>query len=232
MTSSGRGGFDPWADRYEEALARGLALSGEGRDYFALRRIEFLAGILAGLGRRPASVLDFGCGTGETVPVIRSAFQPGRVVGVDSSEASIRLARDRICLEGVTFATLDEWQPSADFELAYVNGVFHHVPEGERGLVMGRLAAALRPGGLLSLWDNNPWNPGARLVMSRIPFDHDAVMLSARSAARLATAAGLQVLRVDHLFIFPRALRRLRPLEDRVSRWPLGAQYQVLCVRR
>jgi hypothetical protein len=36
------------------------------------------------------------------------------------------------------------------------------------------------------------------------------------------------VLGTDHLFLFPHALRWLRPLEARIARLPLGAQYLVL----
>ena len=89
----------------------------------------------------------------------------------------------------------------------------------------------LRPGGLFALWENNPWNPGTRYVMSRIPFDRDAVPLAPPEARRLVRACGFEVLRTDFLFLFPRALRLMRPLEARLSRLPLGAQYQVLCRR-
>ena len=64
--------------------------------------------------------------------------------------------------------------------------------------------------------------------MSRIPFDRDAIMLSAREASRMLRAAGFTVLRTDYLFIFPRALRWFRPLERFLTSLPFGAQYQVL----
>ena len=40
----------------------------------------------------------------------------------------------------------------------------------------------LRPNGIFALWENNPWNPGTRLVMRRIPFDRDASLLTPASA--------------------------------------------------
>jgi hypothetical protein len=65
--------------------------------------------------------------------------------------------------------------------------------------------------------------------MSKIPFDRDAIMLSARHARDLCRRNGFRVLRTDYLFIFPAALRVLRPLEEIARRAPFGAQYQVLC---
>ena len=88
---------------------------------------------------------------------------------------------------------------------------------------------ALRPGGLFALWENNPWNPGTRLVMRRIPFDRDADD-AVRAAERggCSRNAGFEIVSTDFLFVFPRALRALRPVERRLARLPAGAQYLVL----
>jgi hypothetical protein len=67
--------------------------------------------------------------------------------------------------------------------------------------------------------------------MRRVAFDRDAILLSPPAARRLLRLAGFEVLRTDHLFIFPRALSALRPLERLVSRLPLGGQYEVLARR-
>jgi len=72
-------------------------------------------------------------------------------------------------------------------------------------------------------------NPGARLVMRRIPFDRDARMISAARARRLLRAAGFGALQpARFLFFFPRQLARLRFAEPWLSRVPLGAQYCVI----
>ena len=64
--------------------------------------------------------------------------------------------------------------------------------------------------------------------MKRIPFDRDAVVLSAPETRRLTRQAGLKVVRTDFLFIFPRFLKWLRACEPALCQLPLGAQYQVL----
>jgi hypothetical protein len=67
--------------------------------------------------------------------------------------------------------------------------------------------------------------------MRRIPFDRDAIPISAREASRLLRDAGFRIAGTDFLFIFPRVLRRLRAIEPLVSGLPLGGQYQVLGVK-
>jgi SAM-dependent methyltransferase len=223
--------FDHFHADYDEALARGLAVSGEDKLYFARGRIAFLSNCLRELGCRSPSVLDFGCGTGTAIPFLLEELGAERVVGVDASERCLEMARRQHGSERVRFLGAREFVPRTDFGVAFCNGVFHHVPPAERGEVARLLHDSLQPGGIFALWDNNPWNPGARLVMRRISFDRDAVMLSSREARRLVEAADMDVVRIDYRFFFPRSLRLLRPLEQRLVKVPLGAQYQVLARR-
>jgi SAM-dependent methyltransferase len=114
----------------------------------------------------------------------------------------------------------------------YCNGVFHHIEPADRPCALASIHRALMPGGYFAFWENNPWNPGTRLVMHRIPFDRDAKTLSAPQARRLLHGAGFDVISTDFLFLFPRALATLRPLETRLTQLPAGAQYMVLCRKR
>jgi SAM-dependent methyltransferase len=127
------------------------------------------------------------------------------------------------------FLLFNEYYPDGRIDLAFCNGVFHHIPPDKRAAALAYVYRSLRPGGLFAFWENNPWNPGTRYVMSRIPFDRDAITLTPAEARRLLRSGGFDILQTDFLFIFPRALRWLRGLEPLMSRLPLGAQYQVIC---
>lgn len=223
--------FDEYADHYGDALGRGLRLSGESSDYFALKRVQWLNHAIAVLGLKVSSVLDYGCGTGATTRLLKETLHAASATGVDVSSRLLDVARTEHSLPGLSFLHTQELQPGGQFDVVYTNGVFHHIDPGARPSAMDYAARCLRPGGLLAFWENNPWNPGARWVMSRISFDRDAVMLSSRQARELVRSAGLRVGRVDYLFVFPRVLRFMRPLEPHLSGWPLGAQYMVLAHR-
>jgi SAM-dependent methyltransferase len=223
--------FDEYADpdAYDAALEQGIAISGEDKSYFARGRVAWLAEILRSKNLRPLHILDYGCGTGTATPFLLDLIGPAQLIGVDLSARSIETARRLHVSDRVRFFTLDEYQPSGEIDLAFCNGVFHHIPLDARSAAVDYLARALRPGGLFSFWENNPWNPGTRLVMKRIPFDRDAITLSPPQARRLVASGGLEVLQTDFLFFFPRALAPFRKLEPRLARLPVGAQYQVLC---
>jgi len=221
--------FDEYAGRYDSALNMGLSLSGESREYFAQARVDWLAGRLREQGVAPQQVLDFGCGTGDTCPELLHRLNARLVVGVDSSLESVLAARKAHANPRLRFEETGTVPPSGQFQLAYCNGVFHHIEIEHRAEALSYLHRSLSEGGYFAFWENNPWNPGTRLVMRRIPFDRDAQLLSAREARTILARAGFEILGTDFLFVFPRVLSVLRPLEVRLTRVPAGAQYMVLC---
>ena len=159
------------------------------------------------------------------------AFPGASIHGVDTSQSAVAHAQRHFGSAQITFGLVQELTAIEQFDLCYVNGVFHHIEPSERPTTLQFIRRALRPNGIFALWENNPWNPGTRFVMSRIPFDRDAKLLTAREAVKLLHSMELTPLRVDHEFIFPRLLSTLRPLEPFLSAWPFGGQYQVLARR-
>jgi SAM-dependent methyltransferase len=228
MSTSLNPEFNAYAEQYDTALQRGLSVSGETKDYFARGRINWLAQRLRELNLRPRSVLDFGCGTGISVPLLLGFEGVERLTGVDVSGNSLAIARTQHGSECACFSLIADHRPEGDIDLAFCNGVFHHIPPAERAGCVKYVFDCLRPGGLFALFENNPWNPGTRLVMSRIPFDRHAVTLSPPESGRLVASAGFKVLRTDFLFFFPRFLALLRRFEATFCSIPLGAQYLVL----
>ena len=224
--------FDSHVDSYDDDCMRGLKLSGESRGYFARGRLDFVRGWWRKTGRpEPEIVIDYGCGTGEVTTLLAEMFPGARIAGLDPSPESIKRAGARHTAGRVSFHGLDESARLPYAQLIHVNGVIHHVAPSDRPGMMRALRELLEDGGVLALFENNPLNPGTRLVMSRIPFDRDAVPVPPWEARRLLRDAKLELAHHGFLFYFPRILRTLRPLEPWLSRIPLGAQYGMLAVR-
>jgi SAM-dependent methyltransferase len=221
--------FDAFADDYDAALNKGLSVSGEDKNYFARGRLAWLRRRLDRIGLRVTGAMDFGCGTGSATPSFFAAFpEATRFVGTDISEKSLKVARRQHASERAGFHLMDDVAPAGDLDLVFCNGVFHHIPLEHRGRCFAYVRESLRPGGVFAMFENNPWNPGTRLVMSRIPFDRDAITINPPEAKRLLGDAGFTVLRQDSLFYFPRVLRLLRPIEPLLAPLPLGTQYLTL----
>lgn len=220
--------FDSFADDYDHQLGHGLAATGEDKNYFANGRIELLTARLIAAGAETGTILDFGCGTGGAAPLFFDHLGCSQYVGVDESARSIEVAKSSNAGLITQFETLASFDPNADVDVAYANGVFHHIAPEERVVTASLVYSALRPGGHFALWDNNPWNPGTRYVMRKIPFDRDAIPISAPEARRVLSDAGFEIVSTDFLFIFPAALSALRFMERPLSKFPIGGQYQVL----
>jgi SAM-dependent methyltransferase len=236
MTRAGSGSapvteFDAYAQNYDDALAMGLSFTGESKDYYASKRVAWLAKRLAARKHVVRTVMDFGCGTGSGVPYLFDGLGAKLVHGVDVSASSLEVARATHTREGATFAMI-EGRVAPTFDLAFCNGVFHHIPIAERREAAAYVHDALVPGGMFALWENNPWNLGTRYIMSRVPFDRDAVTLTPPQTRRLLRDAGFDIVRTYYLFVFPHALRALRPLEPLLAFLPLGGQYLVLARKR
>ncbi len=224
--------FDDIAENYDAELQKGLSISGESKYFFAEGRTKLLARRLCKAGFVPKSILDFGCGTGTSIPFLRNAFPNATITGAELSAKSIRIAAQSYRHTDVFFCLVDELPNNQRFDLVFCNGVFHHIPSDKRSASVQKIFNVLMSDGYFSLWENNPWNPGTRYVMKRIPFDRDAVPITANQCRKMLIREGFDVYLTDFAFYFPRQLLFLRFLERFLIRFPFGAQYQVLAKRK
>jgi SAM-dependent methyltransferase len=221
-------GFDRYALQYDAFVGECLRLTGEGKEYFARGRLNWLARRLRQLDFEAKEVIDFGCGTGTTIPLFFEILGARHVTALEASSELLNLARRDHGRRDASFSLQSDYMGRGDADLVFCSGVFHHISPTARLAMAREIYGYLRPGGLFSLWEHNGWSPAARYVMSRCEFDHDAQPLSRLSARRLLAAAGFEIVSIDFHFIFPRFLRFLRWSERLFIRVPLGAQFQVL----
>lgn len=131
----------------EEYAARFAALADSGKD------IHGEAQMCATLVPAGARVLDAGCGTGRVM--IRLAELGFDCVGVDLDASMLAVARGQapeLPWIQADLATFDpaEFGVAANFDLVVAAGnIFPLLAGGTEGAAVSRLAATLRPGGLL-----------------------------------------------------------------------------------
>jgi SAM-dependent methyltransferase len=231
FTDEGNPEFDKSARDYEELFRPWLRIVGSPREYFARARLQWLSDRLLQQAVTPDRVMDFGCGTGMSLPLLADILHAKEVLGLDTSEESLAVAREAIENRPVELATPTKYIPRQDLDLVFCNGVFHHIPVAERPAAVDYVYRCLRPGGMFALWENNPWNPVQSFAMKHSAIDRNAIPLPALESRRLLAAGGFRVLRTDYLFICPGYLSWLRPLEKWLVKMPLGAQYEVLACK-
>ena len=112
---------------------------------------QSLADQLIGPHLTPQSrVLDYGCGPGYLASAV--AGQAAQVHAVDISRGVLACARALNGRPNITFQTPDEFRATGtQVDLAYSFAVIQHLRTEVLHDVLGRLAAAVRPGGTLLL---------------------------------------------------------------------------------
>ena len=218
--------FDRHANRYQAALDRSLAMSGDTSEYFVRYKAEYVDRLL-GSGRR--KILDFGCGIGLLSAAIADLRPDDCVHGFDVSRQSLDLVEAKLRARGVFTSDLEELQ--ADYDMIVVANVMHHVPPASREQTIQDLASRLAPGGTLLIIEHNPLNPATRWVVAHCEFDDDAVLLWPGELGRYFAHAGLTRGRMDYVLFFPRFLSRLRSIEPKLRWCPFGAQYAISATR-
>lgn len=224
--------FDAFAGDYDAAINEGLKFTGEKKEYFAETRIQWLKERLAQKGFQPRSCLDFGCGTGTSASLLQEGLGLEQYTGFDPSSESIAEARKDHPTGPFQFTHEVKDLPENRFDLAFCNGVFHHIPVAARDEAFQRVYQSLKPGGWFAFWENNKWNPIVHLLMSRVPFDRDAIMLFPFEAKGQMQRAGFHIALRDYLFVFPASLKFLRPLEPAMCKLPTGGQYLILAQKK
>ena len=219
--------FDKVSANYEEILDRGLSLSGENSEYFAHKRVEHTAKLQADINAKSETIMDYGCGTGGSIRHLLEIFSPERLIAVDISKKSLGILKTRYDSQQVITKSILSLEPESNCDLCFCNGVFHHILPKDRENAVKIIYDSLKYKGIFYFWENNPWNPATHWVMSRIPFDRNATKIFPNQAVNLLQKVGFEIKLIHYMFIFPRFLKILRPIERFTLRFPFGCQYLV-----
>jgi ubiquinone/menaquinone biosynthesis C-methylase UbiE len=220
--------FDRHAATYASAVNDAIAFSGLDVDTFVRAKLFHLRRIFSRYGISTSDrVVDVGCGVG-TYEMNLVEDWPN-ISGIDVSEESVALARQNCA--AASFSAFDGKQmpfESGSVAAAFAICVWHHVPVEHWSLFLAEIFRILRPGGILAVFEHNPWNPLTRWAVERCVFDKDAVLLSMPQARRRMIAAGFKLPQSEYILSVPAT----KGIAGQIDRWlgsvPTGAQYLVV----
>lgn len=222
--------FDQYAGKYTDLHRASIQASGEDPAFFAAYKANYMATWIGPDAKtRPLSILDFGCGIGNTISHLRQAFQAAELHGADLSGESTRLAAESHAHEA-TFRTIENSRipyENQSFDVVMAACVFHHIPPGERAYWMTEIRRVLKPGGHAFIFEHNVLNPLTLKAVRECPFDEDAILLPRAELLGLARHGEFEEVRSRYIVFFPHMLSLFRPLERAIGWIPLGAQYVV-----
>jgi len=221
--------FDRYRDSYSDTVNQALIVPGMDVDYFTRVKAKMIVDFAKALPNRLESLdlIDVGCGVGNYHPLLKGRFR--KLVGVDVSFESIAKAKEiNPEIEYQVYDGLTLPYPDETFDIAYAICVVHHVPVPVWPNFFSELHRILKPAGQALIFEHNPYNPLTLRVVSRCPFDADAVLVKPGEARRLLRSAGFIRVSSRTFLSFPRFGTFSNSVDDLLGFLPFGAQYLAI----
>ena len=224
-------------DEYAEAYSAGMddpvkALLGRSADDYIRVKTDWLEERFSRLKMSPElHLLDYGCGAGALLRVVRNQGWQTALSGCDISEGMIGVAQKSWLEESGPMPKLTLQSGSStvyypqSFDFIVVSAVLHHVPPDDRSSVIAEIKRILKPSGIVIIFEHNPRNPVTKFIVARTPIDRNAILLSPRETENLLSSQGFSSIKTEYLMFTPPSTSKLRSIDKRLRWFPLGAQY-------
>ena len=82
-------------------------------------------------------------------------------------------------------------------------------------------------GGLVTIFEHNPYNPVSQLIVKLSPLDKNVRLLTKSKVNQLFSETGIQTVLQKYILFFPEFMSKLNYLETYMNQWPMGCQYLV-----
>lgn len=189
-----------WSDQSDEALLAQGRYSAYGARAFAELVLPAMGSFGSRLAAPGARMLDIGTGVGALAVAFAGVFPQLHVLGIDVLGRPLELARRNIAASGVAARVTVRKQDVADFtddagfDLAFLPAPF--VPRHAVQAGLPRVAAALRPGGWVSLARGKFGGTPVEDALTRLKtLVYGGTPLDEAEAAGLLRSAGLTSVR-------------------------------------
>jgi SAM-dependent methyltransferase len=220
--------FDEHARGYSDAVDRSVSFTGRDSAFFAKRKVE----VLQSLCRRSVgdlaslSVLDVGCGIGTTDRFLVSAV--AELHGVDISEEMVAVAHENVSRAEFEWYDGEKLPyPDETFDVSIAICVLHHVPAALQTAFTAEMRRVTKPGGLVAVFEHNPFNPLTRHAVSACELDRGVILLRPSKTRGLLASVGTVDGRSCHFLFSPFGGVLGRTLDGALGWLPFGGQYVV-----
>jgi hypothetical protein len=201
LLDSSRGGVEPgWRHRDPALLTAQGDTSGGFPPMFKANIVASLGDLAARLDRPGARVLDVGVGVGALAIAMCGAFPAVSVVGLDTFDVPLAIARDRVAQAGLADRielrqlAVEDLRDEEAFDLAWMPSFF--LPASVLPAAAARVRASLRPGGwILFPIGTSSGDDRHRAVLALVCETWGGPALSPLQAESLLGAAGFASVR-------------------------------------
>ena len=226
--------FDEFSINYENQIKSAVSISGEDPEYFQEYKVKDLKNTVNRMNLPYSTIFDFGCGVGGSLGQLNKFFPTSVITGGDVSRRSLLKAKSRYkCADNIKFLEIDGGVnlPTSSQDIVFSACVFHHIEPKDHIFWIQELVRVLKPGGILFIYEHNPYNPVTTYVVKNCPLDINAILIKPKTFRSYLRGFNVSKVRVGYKVFFPKFLKSFRSLEDSLKIIPLGAQYCILAIK-
>ena len=227
--------FNNYAKTYKQGLTKTLKISGFSPNYFHNYKAKDLFLYLKNknMEKKPLKILDFGCGVGCSDPFLSHYFPKSTIYACDISDESIKCAKkENAGFKNLIYSTYKDNKLPFDekFDVIFVANVFHHISRKMQQSTINMLKENLVKGGMLIIFEHNPYNPATDLLalLTDYRYDKNTNLLTPAYMKKILKNAGFNNLDVTYRIFFPGILKIFAPYEKYLNKCPLGAHYYYI----
>src|ERR1700754_899631 len=98
--------------------------------------------------KAPATVIDLGCGPGNSTALLARRWPKARLEGLDSSEAMLDQARRSGIGASWHSGDIPSWSPTKSYDVIFANAALHWIED--QAALLARLMSHVAPGGVFA----------------------------------------------------------------------------------
>ncbi len=117
----------------------------------------------------PRTIVDLGCGPGNSAALLALYFRGAEILGIDTSENMLTAARKRLPSAHFIQQDLAVWAPEEPVDLIFANAALHFAQDHEK--LLAKLKSFLAPGGVLAVQMPNVLQDAAHALMRMVSVD-------------------------------------------------------------
>lgn len=220
--------FERYKDTYRQEIQKSISFIGQDLAFFTLVKVNKLLELIhKHLGATShLKILDVGCGIGITDYYLTQHFK--KLYGIDLSRGIVQKAA--ILNPKASYRHYQGKNlPYADnsMDVTFSICVMHHVvPEGWNHFTK-EMIRVTKKGGLVVVFEHNPFNPLTQCAVSRCDLDEDANLLQMNNVKQLLGRDSSRVEDRGYILFTPFRGNLFSFLDRHLGWLPLGAQYYV-----
>ena len=233
MPSSLNSEFDEYARNYFETMHHPLRdLVDKKGDYF----IQIKADVINDLiqthepSQRGLKVVDVGTGIGLFTKFIGQLAL--ELISIDLSFEMVRVAKILHPISQGGYCQSNAYSlplPDAYADIVFTSCVLHHIAEEHFSKIFEELDRVCRRGGLVVLFEHNPYNAITQFVVKTTPLDRNARLITSRKIVSYLAEQNLEIVDIKYFLYGPRRLDTLLEQHAKfLHRLPFGGQYYIV----